>query len=382
LYYYKLMREQTIGIIGGGQLGRMLTLAALPLGFKVVVINPTPNSPAAQAGAQEIIADLYDSGAIKKLAEVADFITIEIEHLNAEVLKVVNKIGKKVNPAPETIQMLQDKFLQKQFLDSHKIALAPFVAVNNNEDAQKALQKFGGMMILKTRYGAYDGRGNYVIKNEKDLQDATKKFEGRKLYAEKIVPFKKELAVIVARDISGNIKTYPVVETIHERNICQQVIAPADISKAAAKNALMLAQKTAKNLGGAGVFAIEMFLVEDDQVLVNEIAPRVHNSGHFTIDACATSQFEQHIRAISGLPLGETTMLKPAAVMVNILGDRDGDVKLRGLDKALELPHTSVHLYGKSPTKIDRKMGHITVIGDEINEVIKLATTARSKIAI
>jgi phosphoribosylaminoimidazole carboxylase PurK protein len=313
---------------------------------------------------------------------VADFITIEIEHLNAEVLKVVNKIGKKVNPAPETIQMLQDKFLQKQFLDSHKIALAPFVAVNNNEDAQKALQKFGGMMILKTRYGAYDGRGNYVIKNEKDLQDATKKFEGRKLYAEKIVPFKKELAVIVARDISGNIKTYPVVETIHERNICQQVIAPADISKAAAKNALMLAQKTAKNLGGAGVFAIEMFLVEDDQVLVNEIAPRVHNSGHFTIDACATSQFEQHIRAISGLPLGETTMLKPAAVMVNILGDRDGDVKLRGLDKALELPHTSVHLYGKSPTKIDRKMGHITVIGDEINEVIKLATTARSKIAI
>jgi phosphoribosylaminoimidazole carboxylase PurK protein len=196
------------------------------------------------------------------------------------------------------------------------------------------------------------------------------------------VPFKKELAVIVARDISGNIKTYPVVETIHERNICQQVIAPADISKAAAKNALMLAQKTAKNLGGAGVFAIEMFLVEDDQVLVNEIAPRVHNSGHFTIDACATSQFEQHIRAISGLPLGETTMLKPAAVMVNILGDRDGDVKLRGLDKALELPHTSVHLYGKSPTKIDRKMGHITVIGDEINEVIKLATTARSKIAI
>jgi 5-(carboxyamino)imidazole ribonucleotide synthase len=376
------MGEQTIGIIGGGQLGRMLTLAALPLGFKVVVINPSPNSPAAQAGAQEIIADLYDSGAIKKLAEVADFITIEIEHLNAEVLKVVNKIGKKVNPAPETIQMLQDKFLQKQFLDSHKIALAPFVAVNNNEDAQKALQKFGGMMILKTRYGAYDGRGNYVIKNEKDLQDATKKFEGRKLYAEKIVPFKKELAVIVARDISGNIKTYPVVETIHERNICQQVIAPADISKAAAKNALMLAQKTAKNLGGAGVFAIEMFLVEDDQVLVNEIAPRVHNSGHFTIDACATSQFEQHIRAISGLPLGETTMLKPAAVMVNILGDRDGDVKLRGLDKALELPHTSVHLYGKSPTKIDRKMGHITVIGDEINEVIKLATTARSKIAI
>jgi phosphoribosylaminoimidazole carboxylase PurK protein len=202
------------------------------------------------------------------------------------------------------------------------------------------------------------------------------------LYAEKIVPFKKELAVIVARDMKGNIKTYSVAETIHERNICQQVIVPARISEVAAKNALDLGIKTAKHLGGAGVFAVEMFLTNGGDVLVNEVAPRVHNSGHFTIDACATSQFEQHIRAITGLPLGETTLLKPAAVMVNILGDRDGDVMLQGLDKALELPHTSIHLYGKSPTITDRKMGHITVIGDSVKVALDQSLRARKSISI
>jgi 5-(carboxyamino)imidazole ribonucleotide synthase len=376
------MEEQTIGIIGGGQLGRMLTLAALPLGFKVVVLNPSPNSPAAQAGAQEIIADLYDAAAIKKLAKMADFITIEIEHLNAKVLEAINKLGKKVNPAPATIQMLQDKFLQKKFLDSHKIDVASFKELNNYDDAKTALEEFGGRMILKTRHGAYDGRGNYVIENEKDLMKALKKFKGRKLYAEELIPFKKELAVLVARDVFGNIKTYPVVETIHERNICQQVIAPANISSKAVKSALMLTNKTAKNLAGAGIFAIEMFLVYNDKVLVNEIAPRVHNSGHFTMDACTTSQFEQHVRAITGLPLGETTMLAPAAVMVNILGERNGNTKLNGLNEALKHPHVNVHIYGKSPTKVDRKMGHITALGKNVKEAHRRATKARKTIKI
>lgn len=376
------MGEATIGIIGGGQLGRMLTLAALPLGFKVVVLNPAPNSPAAQVGAKEIVADLYDSAAIKKLAKMADFITIEIEHLNAKVLEAVAKVGKKVNPAPTTIQMLQDKLHQKQFLESNEILVAPFAEVNNYEDAKKALEQFGGRMILKTRHGAYDGRGNYVVKSETELKKALKKFKDQKLYAEVVIPFKKELAVIVARDVNSNIKTYPVVETIHERNICQQVLAPAEISKKAQRNALKLAQKTAKHLEGAGIFAIEMFLLGDDNAVVNEIAPRVHNSGHFTMDACATSQFEQHIRAITGLPLGDTAMLAPAAVMINILGERNGDTKLKGLGEALEHQHVNVHIYGKSPTKIDRKMGHITVLGKNVKDAKRRANKARSKIGI
>jgi phosphoribosylaminoimidazole carboxylase (NCAIR synthetase) len=203
---------KTIGIVGGGQLGRMLTQAAIPLGFKVVVIDPKVSSPAAQVGAEEITANFVDSAAIKKLAEKADFITIESEHIKSP------------------------------------------------EDAKRALKKFGGQMVLKTRHGGFDGRGNAVIKNEQELKAALIQFDSKLLYAEKIVPFKKELAVIVARDMKGNIKTYSVAETIHERNICQQVIVPARISEVAAKNALDLGIKTAKHLGGAGVFAVEMFL--------------------------------------------------------------------------------------------------------------------------
>jgi 5-(carboxyamino)imidazole ribonucleotide synthase len=376
------MSAKTIGIVGGGQLGRMLTQAAIPLGFKVLVIDPNVPSPAAQVGAEEITADFVDSEAIKKLVKKADYITIESEHIDAKTLEEISKLGVPVNPDPKTVQTLQDKLLQKNFLKENGIAVADFAKIKNPEDAKKTLKKFGGQMILKIRRGGFDGRGNVVVRNEEQLKEALNHFDGKLLYAEKIVPFKKELAVIVARDMKGNIKIYPVAETVHERNICQQVIVPARVSDKAIEQALALGKKTAKHLGGAGVFAIEMFLTKDGQVLINEIAPRVHNSGHFTIDACATSQFEQHIRAITGLPLGETTLLKPVAVMVNILGERDGDVELKGLDKTLELPHTSVHLYGKSPTKVDRKMGHITVIGDEINSVLNSALKARSSMEI
>jgi 5-(carboxyamino)imidazole ribonucleotide synthase len=376
------MSAKTIGIVGGGQLGRMLAQAAIPLGFKVVVVDPNVLSPAAQVGAEEITADFVDSEAIRELAKKADYITIESEHIDAKTLEDISRLGVPVNPSPKTVQTLQDKLLQKNLLKENKIAVADFAEIKDASDAKKVLQKYGGEMVIKTRRGGFDGRGNAVIRSQEELKAALNQFEGKQLYAEKIVPFKKELAVIVARDMKGNIKIYPVAETMHERNICQQVIVPARVSGSVVKEALALGRKTAKHLTGAGVFAIEMFVTKNDEVLVNEIAPRVHNSGHFTIDACATSQFEQHIRAISGLPLGETTLLKPVAVMVNILGERNGDVELMGLDKTLKLPHTSVHLYGKSPTKVDRKMGHITVIGDEINNVLAAARQARASIEI
>lgn len=375
-------RAQTIGIVGGGQLGRMLTLAALPLGFRVVVINPSPHSPAAQAGAMEIVADLYDPAALHKLAEQVDFITIEIEHLNAVALEHIATLNKPVNPAPQTIRLIQDKLEQKVFLQGHHIPIAPFAPITTLEDATELLQRFGGTMIVKTRHGAYDGRGNMVIRNTSDLRKALHQFAGKQVYGEQIIPFTKELAVMVARSVDGEMRAYPVVETIHARNICLEVLAPATLTESERRRALAVALSTASHLQGAGVFGIEMFLTSKGNVLVNEIAPRVHNSGHYTMDACRVSQFEQHIRAVTGLPLGDTKLLTPAAVMVNILGERDGPTDLRGLDEALAIPHTSVHMYGKLPTKIDRKMGHITATGKSIAQARTRARKARKHLHI
>lgn len=374
--------QKTIGIVGGGQLGRMLTLAALPLGFRVIVINPTKNSPAAQAGADEIIADLYDKKALKQLADKADYITVEIEHLDADQLNKLSRSGVSINPAPETIALIQDKLKQKQFLSKAGIPVADFKEIDDQDSALAALKEFGGKMLIKTRHGAYDGRGNMVVSTKADIQKAFELFKGKQLYAEKYVPFVKELAVMVARSIDNEIMAYDIVQTIHERNICLEVIAPAEISDKELKKAQAVAINVAGLLKGAGTFGIEMFLTRKGEVLVNEIAPRVHNSGHYTLEANRTSQFEQHIRAISGLPLGDTSMVVPAAVMINILGERDGPTKLTGLSKVLAVPGVSVHIYGKSPTKIDRKMGHITATGRSQAEAKKKARRARRKLNI
>lgn len=374
--------RKTIGIIGGGQLGRMLTLAALPLGFRVVVINPTPNSPAAQVGAEEIVADLYDADALQQLADESDFITIEIEHLDVDKLQNIERLGKPVNPSPEIIRIIQDKLLQKEFLDSAGIPVAPFVGVESEQDARAALQQFDGKMLIKTRLGAYDGRGNMVVESDADITEAFKRFAGTPLYAEKFVPFEKELAVMVARSMDDDIALYPVVQTIHERNICIEVLTPAPVSEDVHKKATEIASAVAELLQGAGIFGIEMFLTKSGKVLINEIAPRVHNSGHYTTEASRTSQFEQHIRAISGLPLGDTSLVVPAAAMINILGERDGPTVFTGLANALSVPETSVHMYGKSPTKVDRKMGHITSTGKTIDQARERANNARKAISI
>ncbi|MDO8265388.1 MAG: 5-(carboxyamino)imidazole ribonucleotide synthase [Candidatus Saccharibacteria bacterium] len=374
--------QETIGIVGGGQLGRMLTLAALPLGFNVVVLNPSSGSPASQVGAQEIIGDLYDESALIKLADMADYLTVEIEHLDADILDVLASQGKQINPAPKTIRLIQDKFLQKEFLHKAGIPVAPFEDIDDKKSAQKALKYFRGKMLLKTKHGAYDGRGNMVINRASDIEKAFDTFSNKQLYAEGYVPFTKELAVMVAKSSKGEVAIYPIVETIQERNICIEVQAPAQISDKQRKDAEKIAMKVARLLDGAGTFGIEMFLTENGKVIVNEIAPRVHNSGHYTMEASRTSQFEQHIRAIAGLPLGDTSMVVPAAVMINILGDREGPTKLQGLIDVLANPHVSVHLYGKSPTKIDRKMGHITATGKTVNEARKRAKLARQQLSI
>ncbi len=376
-----MRQSKTIGIVGGGQLGRMLTQAAVKLDFKVVVLNSSDNSPASQVGAQEIIGDLYDQTALEHLAKVTDLITIEIEHLNADALKIIAK-NKNIFPRPEVIKLIQDKYNQKIFLHKNGFAVADFRDIKSESEAKEALKYFGNKMLIKAKHGAYDGRGNAVVTNLKELKVALKQFEGRELYAEAFVPFSKELAVMVAMSTEGNIKKFPVTETFHDRNICIETQTPADIGKGITKKVEDLAKMVVRKLNSVGTFGIEMFLTADGKVLVNEIAPRVHNSGHYTIEACKTSQFDQHIRAITGMELGSTEMIVPAAVMINILGERDGETLVTSDTNLENTPDVHIHLYGKSPTKIDRKMGHITATGRTIKEAKDKALKARASIVI
>ncbi len=367
---------ETIGIVGGGQLGRMLTLAAVPLGFSVVVVDPEERCPARQAGAEQIVADLHDRAAIAELGRRADHVTIEIEHVDVSTLEELVDGGTAVSPSPSTIAVLQDKLQQKELLQQHGIAVAPFRDVATIDDA-RALLASDGPMMLKARRGGFDGRGNAVVRDVGELEAAWARFDGAPLYAEALIDFTMELAVMVAIDGKGDHQLYPVVQTVNERSICLEVHAPAPIDERTEHLAVNSAREVAGHLVGAGVYGVELFVTRSGDVLVNEIAPRVHNSGHYTMDACVTSQFEQHIRAITGLPLGSTAMHGPAAAMINILGERDGPTEVRGLDEVLAQPRTKVHLYGKSPTKVDRKMGHINVTAESVTVAAEAARAAR-----
>ena len=374
--------KNRIGIVGGGQLARMLIPPAKQLGFIVTVLDPTPNSPAGQIADKQIIADLDDEQAMQQLAATSDFLTLEWELANPHLLEKIAQSGIQVNPSTKTLEIIKDKYQQKVFLKKANIPVADFLPVTTSNDIQKAGEKFGYPLLLKTRLGAYDGRGNYVVKNKKNIVKGIDALKGKTLYVERYIPFEKELAIIVARNTKGNIQTFPLVETIHKHNILHTVLAPAPVQKTIAKKAELLARKVMQHLKGAGVFGIEMFLRKDGKVLINEIAPRVHNSGHVTIEHCVTSQFAQHIRAITGLPLGDTATLTPAAIMINILGDKDEKAEVKGLEKALHIPGVSVHIYGKSQTKQQRKMGHITVLGTTLNECLRKAKKARKVITI
>lgn len=374
--------KQRIGIVGGGQLGRMLGFAAKRLGFTVTVIDPTPGSPAGQVVDRQIVADYKDEAAIRALAEVSDFLTFEIELANAAILDELAGRGIVVNPSAKTLGIIKDKYRQKQFLKKAGLPVARFVPVESAADIARAGKRFGYPLLLKARFDAYDGRGNAVIRSAADIPDGMHKLSGRELYVEQFVPFVKELAVMVARNTAGDIRAYPVVETVHRHNICHTVYAPAPVSPTAARRARRLATAVLRHLNGAGVFGIELFLTASGRVLINEIAPRVHNSGHYTIEACITDQFEQHIRAVTGLPLGSTAMTVPAAVMVNILGDRTAPAAIGGYERALAIPGVSVHIYGKADTKVERKMGHVTAVDMTLTKAYNKARRARKAVTI
>ena len=352
-----------LGIIGGGQLGMMITEAAQNLEevSKIIVLDPTENCPAAKVGAEQIVADFKDEDAIKKLSELSDIITYEIESGNSDVLKKL-ETHTEINPSPDTLRIIQDKLLQKQFLKENDIAVAEFVKIENKNELIDVIDKMGLPVLLKTRRDAYDGRGNYKINSKSEIDDALDLFAGKTLMIEKFVKFEKEVSVIAARNTKGEIATYPVVENIHENNILRTTIAPGRVSEKVKKQAEKIAEKTMEVLHGAGVFGIEMFVTADDEILINEIAPRVHNSGHHTLQSCDTSQFEQHLRAILGMGLGNSSIKSPT-IMYNILGPKTFKGEYNVLFKKQD--NVYLKMYGKLESKPQRKIGHINIVDIE-----------------
>lgn len=368
-----------IGVIGGGQLCQMMAIEIKRknLGHEIIAIDPTPNCPAKPYIAEQIVASFKDENKIRELATKVDVITFEIELANSKVLKEIEQTGKIIAPSPESLYTIQNKFRQKTFLKEKKLPVADFVEINSKEDLIMGLKKFGYPALLKATEDSYDGRGNYVIKTKDDINKGLDIFKGRHLMLEKFVNFTKEISIMAARSLNGEIKTYPPSENIHKDNILYMTIAPANISEKISKKAQKIAHDTMKAFNGAGVFGIEMFVDENENILINEIAPRVHNSGHHTIEACETSQFEQHIRAITAMPLGNTE-IKNAAIMCNILGDQDKSGKYE-LVIENDFPKTAhIHMYEKHETKPARKMGHVTILTNSIEEAQKI----RNKISL
>ena len=383
IQYLLNVMSKTLGIIGGGQLGMMLTEAAQNLDdiSKIIVLDPTENCPAAKVGAQQIVADFKDEDAIKKLSELSDIITYEIESGNSDVLKKLEE-NTEINPSPDTLSIIQDKLLQKQFLQKNGIAVAEFEKIENKEELNQMIDKMGLPLLLKTRRDAYDGRGNYKINSKSEIDDALDLFSGKTLMVEKFVKFEKEVSVIAARNTKGEISTYPVVENIHENNILRTTIAPGRVSEIVRKEAEKIAEKTMEVLHGAGVFGIEMFVTSDDEILINEIAPRVHNSGHHTLQSCNTSQFEQHLRAILGMDLGDSSIKTPT-IMYNILGPKTFQGEYNVLFKKQDNIH--LKMYGKLESKPQRKIGHVNVVDVEnrgMGELLKQVEDLKKNLVI
>ncbi|KAI5659979.1 hypothetical protein M9H77_28772 [Catharanthus roseus] len=369
------LSEMVVGILGGGQLGRMLCQAASQMAMKVIVLDPTENCPASGISNYHMVGSYDDSATVEEFAKRCGVLTIEIEHVDAATLEKLEQQGVDCQPRASTIRIIQDKYLQKVHFSRHAIPLPKFMQIDDEDSAKRAGDLFGYPLMLKSKKLAYDGRGNAVAKSEDELTSAVKALGGyaRGLYAEQWAPFVKELSVVVVRGRDDSVLCYPVVETIHQQNICHIVKSPANVPWKVMKLATDIACRAVSSLEGAGIFAVELFLTGDGQILLNEVAPRPHNSGHHTIESCFTSQFEQHLRAVVGLPLGDPSMKTPAAIMYNVLGEDEGEpgflLAQQLIQRALGTPGASVHWYDKPEMRKQRKMGHITIVGPSMGVV-------------
>jgi 5-(carboxyamino)imidazole ribonucleotide synthase len=354
----------TLGVVGGGQLGRMLAEAAAPLGVEVVVLDPTPDCPAASVARDQIVGSFDDPDAFEALAARVDALTFEIELADSDLLdRVADEYGLSVNPAPETLGMIEDKLVQKQELESAGVPIPPFRQVDDADDLRDAVAEFGEVM-LKARTGGYDGRGNVPVSDPDDADDAMAAVGGPAM-AEAFVDFARELSVIAVQG-DGEVRTFPAGENVHEAEILRETVLPARTAEATLDRAEAVARDVLDTLSGRGVFGIELFETQEGEIQVNEIAPRPHNSGHWTIEGARTSQFEQHVRAVLGWPLGSTRLRCPT-VMTNVLGtvEETRPARLGTVEAVLEDPEASLHWYGKDDVRPLRKMGHVTVTGDD-----------------
>ncbi len=361
----RILPGQTIGIIGGGQLGRMIAISAKVMGFFVAVLDPTPNSPCGQVADIEITANYDDLEAIKELASVSDVITYEFENIDYEALTWLEE-NANLPQGSHLLKITQDRGTEKSAIQEIGLQVAPFRLVEDQEQLAEAVEEIGFPSVLKTCRGGYDGKGQFVLKQKEDIELAGRLLASGGCILEAWVPFQKEVSVIVTRNPAGEVKAFPVAENIHVENILHQSIVPARISEIRETKAKEMAMKLASEFQLVGTLAVEMFVTEDGEIYINELAPRPHNSGHYSIDACETSQFEQHVRSVCNWPLGETTLLRPV-VMTNILGEHVQPL----LEKVSQLSNVKVHLYGKAEAKVKRKMGHVTVLGQTVEEALK-----------
>lgn len=372
----------TVGIIGGGQLAKMLGQAGSQLGLQTIVLSEQPNCPAASSVTRVIQGSADELEPLRQLADACDLVTLENEFVDANLLEALEQAGHPVAPSAATMRVVQDKFLQKSALKTAGLAVPEFIDVPDVAALDAAIRILGLPLVLKKRRNGYDGKGNATIRKEADARLAWELLNGEEnaLFAEAFCPFTQELAIMITRGTNQHSIAYPVVETIQDHHICRTVKAPAPISPEMADKVTELARKAIDAVQGVGTFGVELFRTADNRIVINELAPRVHNSGHYTIEACACSQFENHLRAILGWPLGSPAMRLPAAVMINLLGNGKGSGAPVGIQQALDIAGAHIHVYGKSTSAPLRKMGHLTMLGQSLDDTLQRAQRAASKI--
>lgn len=378
-YLRAMSINKKIAVLGGGQLGRMLIQEAINWNLHVSILDPDPNAPCKDIASHFVNGSLTDFDTVYQFGKNADLLTIEIEHVNVEAMEKLEAEGVEVYPQPRLLRLIQDKGLQKIFYSENNIPTAKYVLVDNKAGIAAHAADFPFMQ--KLRKGGYDGKGVTALKDPSKLENA---FDAPSVL-EQFVNFKKEISVIVSRNTKGEVKSFPVVDMLFnsEANLVEFLFSPAEIPAKAEEEAQRIARLIAEKLEIVGVLAVEMFLTQDDEILVNEIAPRPHNSGHQTIEGNYTSQYEQHLRSILGFPAGSTAIVEPS-VMVNLLGEKgfEGEAKYEGLEEMLAMEGVYVHLYGKKITKPFRKMGHVTVLGKTLEEAMKKAQLVKEKLKV
>lgn len=374
----------TIGILGGGQLARMTAYAAFRLGMRVHIMERTAGSPAGAIAHREVVGTPADHELLVRFASECDVVTLESEFINETHLAVIEASGVPLYPRAGSVALIQDKLRQKRTLQAAGVPVAPFQAIADSDEAAAFGERHGYPFILKSRRGGYDGYGNATIHSPEEIEPGRRKITGGgdrdELYGEAFVRFTKELAVMIVRGRDGATAAYPVVETVQRDHICNFVMAPAAVEPGAAARALEYAQRSVEAIGGVGIFGVELFLTDEGDVLVNEMAPRPHNSGHYTIEGCVTSQFENHLRAVMGWPLGSTALRAPGVAMVNILGDADGPGTIADYAAALADAGAHLHLYGKAESRRGRKMGHVTVLAGTPEEALRRAVVVEAAV--